>query len=153
GWRREGPYEGVDVVPLTSSVRATWAPMFRAVFAAVAVLVLLGAVNASSLMTSRALERAREFRMRRALRASAGAMARLWMIESGLLVAAGAVIGAIAASPLLRFIVSLLPEDIVLLKPAELDWRVGAFVVVVLVAVSTMIAIAPIRRSLRASGA
>src|SRR5262249_25865547 len=112
-----------------------------------------GAVNASSLMTSRALERAREFRMRRALGASAGAMARLWMIESGLLVAAGAVIGAIAASPLLRFIVSLLPEDIVLLKPAELDWRVGAFVVVVLVAVSTMIAIAPIRRSLRASGA
>lgn len=152
-WRREGPYEAVDVTPLNASVRAKWQPMFRAVFAAVAVLVLLAAANASSLMTSRALERTREFQMRRALGAGAGAIVRLWAIEVILLVAAGALIGAIAAAPLLKFIVSLLPEDIVLLKPAALDWRVGAFVVAALAAVSALIAIAPIRRSLRASGA
>lgn len=82
GWRRQGPYDSVDITPLGESLGSKSRAMFLAVFTAVALLVLIGAANVSSLMTSRALERGRELQMRRALGAGPAAIARLWTVEA-----------------------------------------------------------------------
>ncbi len=149
-WRRQGPYESVDITPLGASLAREWRPMFVAVFAAVALLVLIAAANVSSLMTSRVLERRRELDMRLALGAGPGAIARLWTLEALLLIVAGGVLGAIAAAPALQLILALLPEDVVLLKPARLDWRVAAFVTMTMAILAVLVSAVPIYRSLRA---
>lgn len=150
GWRRQGPYDTVNVAPLGRSLGRQSRAMFLAVFAAVALLVLIAAANVSSLMTSRVLERRRELDMRRALGAGPGAIARLWSLEALLLILAGGVLGAIAATPALTLILALLPEEIVLLKPARLDWRVAGFVSIVMATLAVLVSAAPIYRSLRA---
>ena len=152
GWKRQGPYDTVEIVPLGASLAKRWGPMFRSVFAAVALLVLIAAANMSSLMTSRVLERRRELDMRVALGARPLAIARLWILEALVLVAAGAVLGAIMAGPALQLIVALLPEEMVLLKPARLDWRVAGFVAMTMAALTGLVSAAPTYRSLRAPG-
>ena len=152
GWRRQGPYDAVKVTPLSQSIGRTTRPFFLAVFAAVAMLVLIAAANVSSLMTARALERRREIEVRQALGAGTWAVARLWMVEAATLIAVGGIAGLALAPSLLGVMTRLLPEEIVLLKPAQLDVRVAGFVLLVLVVLVLLVAIAPIRRSLSLSG-
>jgi len=149
GWRRQGPYDTVTLTPIGESLGHSRA-MFLAAFAAVALLVLIAAANVSSLMTSRVLERRRELDMRRALGAGPGAIARLWSLEALLLIAAGGVVGAVAAAPALQLILALLPDDVALLEPARLDWRVAGFVTIVMAILAVLVSAAPIYRSLRA---
>jgi predicted permease len=91
--------------------------------------------------------------MRRALGAGPGHIVRLWAIETLALVAVGAALGVAAASPLLRLILALLPDEVVLLKPPHLDWRVAGFVAAAMALLCAAVAVAPIRRSLRPAGA
>ncbi|MEX2273729.1 MAG: FtsX-like permease family protein [Vicinamibacterales bacterium] len=149
-WRTQGPYDIADVVPLEAALVRQSGRMFLGVFVAVAVLILIAGANVSSLMTSRASERRRELEVRRALGASPGGIARLWILEVATLLAAGAVLGVLAAVPLLALIVSLLPEQVVLLKPARLDWRAAGFVAMTAVGLCVLVTIAPVRRSLQA---
>jgi predicted permease len=148
-WRAEGPYDAVTVTPLGASLAQKSRSMFLTAFVAVIVLVLIAAANISSLMTARVWERAREFQMRRALGASPLRLARLWMVEAVLLVGAGGAIGVAAAMPLLTLILPLLPDEVVLLKPARLDHRVGLFVLLTLAGLSALVSLAPMVRSLR----
>jgi len=153
-WRTQGPYDMVHVVPLGTALSRQSGAMFLGAFAAVVVLILIAGANVSSLMTARAWERRRELDVRRALGASPAGIARLWIIEVALLLTAGALLGAIAARPLLRLVIALLPEEIVLLSPARLDWRAGGFVALTVVCLSALVSIAPVRRSIRiAAGA
>ena len=149
GWKRQGPYDAVEVTPLREMLGEKSRGMFLAVFAAVAVLVLIAAANVSGLMTSRALERAREIDMRRALGAGPAAIARLWLLEALALLAIGTALGVVAAAPLLQLMLTLLPEDLVLLKAPRLDWRVIAFAAMAMLFLCALVSIAPIRRSLR----
>jgi predicted permease len=149
-WRWRGPYETIHAVPLVSSLARQSRSRFWGAFVASLVLVLIAAVNISSLMTSRAWERRREIGVRLALGAPATRIARVWTVEVAILLTAGTVIGALAAAPLLRLVLSLLPEDIVLLKSAAIDWRVAAFAAATLVALAVIVSLAPIRQSLRA---
>ena len=153
GWKRQGPYDTVEIMPLTTALNARYGSMFRAVFAAVGLLVLIGAANISSLMAARALERHREMQMRRALGAGPAAITRLWSIESATLITAGAAAGVTLAIPLLQLMLPLLPEDMVLFKSAGIDWRVAGFVVLTLTVLSLLVVVAPIRRSLGAAPA
>lgn len=153
GWRRQGPYDAVTIYTLRDVLGRKSRAMFLAVFAAVALLVVIAAANVSSLMTSRFWERRRELEMRRALGAGPGAIARLWVLEAFSLVVAGAVIGAVAAVPLLRLILTLLPDEVVLLKPPALDLRVVGFIGVTMIVLAAIVSIAPIRRSLTSASA
>jgi putative ABC transport system permease protein len=153
GWRRQGPFDAVDITPLRQFLSRKSGAMFLAVSGAVALLVLIAAANVSSLMSSRSVERQRELSTRRALGAGPSAIARLWAIESVALVAAGAAIGALAAPPLLHLILALLPDEVALLKPPRLDGRVFGFVAASMIVLSALVAIAPIRRSLRSVSA
>ncbi len=148
GWRRQGPFEAVEVRPLRESLSRRLGTMFVAVFGAVTLLVLIAAANVSSLMTSRYWERRRELELRRALGAGGGAIARLWALEAVALVAVGAVLGLLAARPLLQLVLELLPDEVALLKPPHLDARVAGFVALAMAGLSALVATAPIRRSL-----
>lgn len=147
-WRRQGPYEVVEVVPMSNALGRSVGPMFRAVFAAVVLLVAIAGANVSSLMTARALEREHEIAVRRSLGAGPWPIARLWIVEAGLLVGLGGGAGVAVAPLLIGLITRLLPTSVVLLKPATLDWRVAGFVVGTLALMSVLVAVAPIRRAL-----
>jgi predicted permease len=147
-WRREGPYDSVSVSPLASSMGRQFRPLFLAVFAAVALLVVIAASNVASLMSARALERQREIEVRRALGAGVWAVARLWTIEAAALIAIGGASGALVTPLLMGVMLRLLPDTVVLLKPPQLDWRVAGFVVLTISLLVLLVAIAPIRRSL-----
>ena len=148
GWRRQGPFDRADIQPLSVTLGSRSRPLFSAVFMAVVVLVAIGALNVSGLMAARTLDRARELGVRRALGASSASVARLLFVESLVLIGAGSVIGLAFAWPLLRLALSLLPQEVVLLKPAAIDWRVSAFVIVGAVLLAIPTALWPIRRAL-----
>lgn len=152
GWRREGPYDTVEVRGLRESLQRRYGALLTATFISVASLLLIAAANVSSLMTARAWERRRELVVRRALGASTAAIGRLWLAESGVLLAIGAVIGVAGAAMLVRLVSALLPPDVVLLKTPRIDWRVGGFVLTTVALLMLAVAVAPVRRSLRRSG-
>jgi predicted permease len=152
GWRREGPYDSVSVSPLASAMGRQFRPLFLAVFAAVALLVVIAASNVASLMSARALERQREIAVRRTLGAGVWAVARLWAVEAASLIVTGAIAGALATPLLMGVMLQLLPEAIVLLKPPQIDWRVAGFVMITISLLVLFVTIAPVRRSLVLSG-
>jgi predicted permease len=147
GWRRQGPYDAIQIVPLAESLREHAGPLFRASMLAVVLLVLIAAANVSSLMTARALEREREFAVRRALGGGVMALWRLWALEAGVLLVMAAAIGVAMAPVMAGFIVPLLPESIVLLKSPAIDWRIGLMVAAGLAALVVIVSVLPVRRS------
>jgi predicted permease len=153
GWRRQGPYDRADVRPLTQTLGSRSRPLFRVVFLAVLLLLALGAVNVSGLMVARTLDRQREIGVRRALGASSLAITRLVLIESFVLVGAGAAAGLAMTPWLLRVALSLLPDEVVLMKTPSIDWRVLMFVIASVVVFAVPAAVWPIRRALRSGGA
>lgn len=151
-WHRQGPYELVEVAPMSEALARRAGPMFRAVLAAVLLLVTIAAANVSSLMEARALERHAEISVRRALGAGPGALARLWIVEAATLLGIGGLLGVAAAPPMIGLITPLLPSTVVLLKPAQLDWRVAGFVAGALVGMVGLVAVAPVRRTITRQG-
>ncbi len=148
-WRRQGPYDDLVVSPLRSSLREYAGPLFGASALAVALLVLVAALNVSSLMAARALERQRELSVRRSLGAGWWALARLWTIEAALLLGAAGGIGMALAPLALGVVVPLLPEEIVLLKTPGIDWRVAGLTLALITLLVAAVSVAPVRRSLR----
>jgi putative ABC transport system permease protein len=146
------PVDRVSVQELSRAVGAKSRPLFEALLAAALLIVAVAALNASSLMAARAIDRVQELSMRRALGATAIDIARLLFSESIALVGAGGAIGLALASPLLRFVLHLLPEDLVLLRPAAIDWRVGVFAAVVAAALACLSTVWPMQRALSGRG-
>jgi predicted permease len=153
GWRRRGPFDRADIQPLSVTLGSRSRPLFSAVFMAVVVLVAIGALNVSGLMAARTLDRGRELGVRRALGASRASVAKLVFVEALVLIGAGSFIGLAATRPLLGLALSLLPEEVVLLKPPAIDWRVSAFVIVGAVLLAIPTALWPIRRALASKAA
>jgi putative ABC transport system permease protein len=150
-WRRQGPFDAAAAEPLSQYVGRRSRPLFAAVFAAVSLIVMIAAVNVSGLMAARVLDRAREFAVRRALGATAVALGRLVLLEVLALIAIGAAAGVTVAPLLLRFALTLLPEEIVLLRPAVVDGRVSVLVAAAAAILAIPVSIWPIRRALRAN--
>jgi len=152
-WRRQGPYDVVETLPLSDTLSRRYGSFFKAVFGAVALLVLMAAVNISSLMSARALDRRPEMNVRRSLGAGSSTIARLWILESLILVLAGGLLAALATPSFLQLMQRLLPESVVLLKPAVLDWRVAVSVTATLLLLAVVTAIAPVRGSTTSTSA
>jgi putative ABC transport system permease protein len=155
-WRREGPFDLATVRPLGSSLGRRSQTLFRGIFAAAMVLVLLGALNASALLAARAVDRQREIGVRRALGASRSAVAQTVAIEVLVLFLAAAGLALPLAPPLLHIVLPLLPENIVLFKPwgaQAFDWRVFAFAGSLAAVLAMQASIWPIRRAVRAAPA
>jgi predicted permease len=135
--------------PLDDALEGWLGPVFRGLFAAAGVLVLIACLNVSGLMTARCVDRARDIALRRAIGARATDVIRLLLIEHGLLFAAGAALGLAASGPLLRFVSGILPADLHLLKSPEIDVRVIVFVTVAMLASLLLASVWPVRRALR----
>lgn len=156
GWAMQGAYDSVKVTALSSRLGRDERPLFAAVFAAAIILLVLGGLNVSGLMTARGLDRARELTLRRALGASAPAIARLVVVEALLPIALGSLVGLALAVPLLRVGARLLPEELVLLRaqPAvTIDLRVALFVLISALLLAMLTTIWPIRRALAPAAA
>jgi predicted permease len=149
---RDLPIDRVRITPLGRALGADTRPLFVALLAAAALLVVLAALNASSLMASRSVDRRRELAVRRALGASRLDICRLVLVEAGVLVGAGTMVGLLAAAPALRFISALLPERLVLFRSAAIDWRILAFSVAVTAVLTIVVTIWPLRLANRVHG-
>jgi putative ABC transport system permease protein len=96
--------------------RALWI-----LLAAVGLVLLVACANVANLFLVRSEGRQREVAVRRALGASAGAVARFFLGESILLSAAGCVIGLALASAAVRLLVSWGPATLPRLEEIRLD--------------------------------
>jgi ABC-type antimicrobial peptide transport system permease subunit len=111
-------------------------PVFMLVFATAAMLVLLGCLNVSGLMTSRVHDRAREFGVRRALGGSPRQLATLVLVENSVAATVGGLLGFALTGPVMTLTLRLLPDHLDLLKPAMVDWRVVGFLALMVAAAS-----------------
>lgn len=150
-WKRQGPFDHLTVMRLSAAMELRSGPLFRAVLAAIALLLVLASVNVSGLMAARALDRQHELRVRRSLGAGRMSLAVLWISESAILFGAGTALGLAASPLLLDTVARLIPGSVVLLKPVGIDWRVAAIVAGTVVTLTMMVAIWPWVRSLRES--
>lgn len=128
--------------PMRSALWTLWA--------AVGVLLLVACANVSGLMLTRVAERQRDHSVRLALGASRRAIAKLWLIEIGLLSLAGGALGLAGASGLLGAIVTLSPDDLPRLAGVSMDLGVAAFSFAAVVAAALLASAMPMRN---ASGA
>jgi len=123
--------------------RALWA-----LFGAVAVLLLIGCANVSGLMLTRAAVRRREHAVRLALGASPAAIARLWLAETIVLCAAGAMLGLVNARWMARVMVAAAPENLPRLTEIAIDAPVAAFTCAVAAMATLLCGLGPVRHAL-----
>jgi putative ABC transport system permease protein len=125
-----GPYIAVEMKRVSEVAGANERRFFSAAFAGAALIVLLGAINVAGLFGAKARDRERELSIRSALGAGRGQLAGVLLSEAALIAVAGGIAGVLAAGPALAAMLTLLPETMLLLKPAAIDWRVVAFALV-----------------------
>jgi putative ABC transport system permease protein len=100
---------GAAVRPFAEAVLGDARPILLAAAAAAALLLLIVCLNVGNLNLMRATGRTRDVMVRRALGASSGAVARLFLVESALLGMAGGVLGLLCAVGVLRGLAALAP--------------------------------------------
>jgi predicted permease len=145
--RNDPTFDRVDVRPLGRVLGAGSRSLFEAILIATVLIVAVAALNASSLMSARALDRGQELAVRRALGATVIDLGRLLLLEALILIGAGAALGLAAATPLLRLGLHLLPEDLVLFRPAAIDGRVAVFAGLAGALLACVATIWPLRRA------
>ncbi len=137
-----------SIVMVTSFVDYTLGPVRHALWAllaAVAVLLLIGCANVSSLMLTRVSLKTREHALRAALGASRRQLGRPWVLEIGILAAAGGLFGLVCASWIIQGVVVLAPDDVTGLADIAIDRRVAAFGCAVVVVTAIVCTLAPVR--------
>jgi predicted permease len=116
--------------PFTEEDRAPARPLLAALSGAAALVLVLAAVNAASLLMARASARSQETAVRAALGASRARLARQGLLEGLLLGAAGGIAGVALASMLVRALPTLAPDALPPGALVRLDFRALAFAVV-----------------------
>jgi len=143
-------FDSVRLAAVEEELGRTGRRPFALVFGAAAGLALLACANVAGLGMARAVNRRRDFALRRALGASRLDLWRLVLAEVSLLVAAASVAGIALAIAGLDTVVRLLPADLTLYKAPEVDLRVIAFVLIIGTAATLVIGLAAARAGSRA---
>jgi len=128
----------VELQSLTDLVVGRFRTTLYIVLAAVGLLLLIGCGNVANLLLARATTREKEFAIRSALGASRGRLIRQLLVESLILAFGGALLGALLAWGGLKFIVALMPQDII---PAEAVIRLNTPVLMFTLAVAVLTAL------------
>ena len=115
---------GVYLVPLSERVVGDMAPTLTVLAGAVALLLLIACVNLGSLLLNRSASRAHELAIRAAIGGSRWSLIRQLLVEHGLLVGAGGVLGAVAGAAILSALVGVAPPDTPRLDEIRLDFVV-----------------------------
>src|SRR5205085_4532645 len=133
-----------------SELRETYEQSLWLLLAIAGLVLLIACANLANLLLARASVREREIAVRQALGASRGRLVRQLLVESLLLAAAGAALGAGLAQALSRLLVAFLSTsaDPVFLDLA-LDWRVLGFADGLAVLTCLLFGLAPALRATR----
>lgn len=116
----------------------------------VGALLVLACANLANLLLVRGIGRSSEMAVRRALGAGSARIARLYLVESLVLSAAGGVLGLFVAQALLAALPTLpLPFPFSVAMDLSIDGRVGLFAVLVVAAAGVLFGVAPAARSMR----
>ena len=132
-----------DVTPLRESLVSDVRPVLRTLFIAVGVVLLIACVNVAGLLLVRAIRRRREYAVRLALGASAGAIIRESIFEGIALSLTGGLLGLGLASVLIRTALSLLPESMPRIEAIAVDGTVALFALGVAVVSGSLCSLAP----------
>src|SRR5437879_11413102 len=128
----------VHIETLTNLVVGQFRTTLYIVLAAVGLLLLIGCGNVANLLLARATTREKEFAIRAALGAGRWRIIRQLLVESFLLAASGAVLGAVMAWGGLKGLVALIPPRII---PAEAVIRLNLPVLAFTLTVADLTAI------------
>lgn len=128
----------VEIQSLTDLVVGRFRTTLYIVLAAVGLLLLIGCGNVANLLLARATTREKEFAIRSALGASRSRVIRQLLVESLILALGGAMFGVLLAWGGLKFIVALMPQNII---PAEAVIRLNAPVLLFTLAVAVLTAL------------
>ena len=149
------PYRGatatVRTLPqlITGDVR----PVFAALSAAAALVLLVTGVNASGLLLLRAASRRREFAVRAAIGGSRGRLAREILTEHLMLAIVGGGLGAVLAATLVRGFVRLAPSELPRIGDLTVDWTLVLAVTAATALVVLIMGVAPALSASRAQPA
>jgi putative ABC transport system permease protein len=123
----------VRIQSLTEQVVGQFRNTLYIVLAAVGLLLLIGCGNVANLLLAKATTREKEFAIRSALGASRRRVISQLLVESLILALCGAFLGTLFAWIGLRFIVALIPQDII---PSEAVIRLNLTVLLFTLAVA-----------------
>jgi predicted permease len=136
------PRRFTTVALQADDVREIRAPLL-ALFAGVAILLMIACVNVAGLLIARTAARSRETALRLALGASRGRLVRGSLIEGLLLTLAGAAAGVLAGQAGLRLLLAALPESLNRLHAARIDTPVLTFTLGIAVVWGLIFSLAP----------
>src|SRR6185369_5463124 len=147
-FRKEFPeHAGTQVriraVPLQQDVVKGARPALMVLLGAVGLVLLIACANVAHLLLVRATVREGEFALRAALGASRWAVVRQLLTESGLLAAAGGVLGLIVTTLALSLLRVLHPSNLPRLGEIDVDERVMAFTALTCLATTLAFGLAP----------
>lgn len=115
----------ITAIPARDAMTADVRPAITLLMAAVTLLFLTAMASLVVIQSSRATRRRREMAVRGAIGASAGRMARQWLVESLLLGVAGGLAGLLLATGLHRGLPALLPPDFPRVDDVEVNLPVA----------------------------
>ena len=128
----------VEVQSLTDLVVGQFRTTLYIVLAAVGLLLLIGCGNVANLLLARATTREKEFAIRSALGAGRWRLVSQLLVESLILALGGALLGALLAWGGLKFLVALMPQNII---PAEAAIRLNVPVLMFTLGIAILTAI------------
>jgi predicted permease len=138
-----------DVELLREYVVADARPLLRALFFAVAIVLLIACANVSGLLLVRAIRRRREYAVRLAVGASSSALIREAVIEGLLLSVVGGLLGLAFAAIAIRTALRILPESMPRIDSISVDATVATFALLLAVATGALCSLAPAFTALR----
>jgi putative ABC transport system permease protein len=137
--------EGVSagIAPLLDDTVRPVSTALYVLFGAVGCLLLIGTVNVANLLLARGLSRARERAVRAALGASRGRLIAQAVTEITPMVAAGAALGVLGAASGFRALIAMLPATTPRIDEIHMSLPVFGFSLILLVAISILVAFWP----------
>ncbi len=104
--------QGASVLPLSEVIVADVRPLLFALLGGAGLLLIIACVNVSSLVLVRSESRTREIAVRGALGASRARLIRQFITEGLVLIAAGTLLGLVAAGGAMQLLTRLISEDL-----------------------------------------
>jgi macrolide transport system ATP-binding/permease protein len=142
--------QGANVLPLSETIIGNIRPILLVLLGGAGLLLLIACVNVASLLLVRSESRMREMAVRTALGASRTRLIRQFVTEGVVLVAAGSVLGLIAAGWTMQLLTRLIPVDMMARMPylngLGLNARVSALACAISLLAAMLFSVTPALR-------